>query len=275
MLVREPVRLSLSGVQWRARSPRVAFMVACAVLSLLGMRSLTAARPAASVAAPAPALAVPDGFAEGFARAFLTTRDSERQREAALKVYGYMADDGEGGPVTRRPLWTAAVADHAGVRGFRVVTVLADDGHNRWYLAVSVATDRSGQRYVPVAPALVGPPAVPSRPVAPAEMEVDDPSLREVVTRVVRHYLARDAFDLAADLAPRAAVTLPPTTTHLVEVGLVTWVSRPSRVAVAVTVAGLGDAQLALRYELEVVRVGGRWLVHSVQVNPLEGKGTR
>lgn len=275
MLVREPARLSLKGVQWRARSPRATFMVVCAVLSLLGLRSLTAARPAASVAAPARVIAAPDGFAEGFARAYLTSPGSEQQRDAALKVYGYAADSDPGGPVTRRSLWTAAVADQAGSRGDRVVTVLADDGRNRWYLAVTVATDRAGRRYVPVAPALVGAPAVPPRPVSPAELEVDDPSLRQVVSRMVRHYLAGDASDLAADLAPRAAVTLPPAASRAVEVGLVTWVSRPTRVAVAVTIAGLGGTQLALRYELQVVRVGGRWLVRSVQVNPLDGRETR
>lgn len=273
MLIREPLRQSLNGVRWRARTPRVAFVVVCSVLSLLGLRSFTARR-----AAVAPTVtwqrggSEPDGFAEGFARVYLGSSTNDEERDRALKLYGYPTDAGEGGAITHRALWTAAVADHPGSGGDRVVTVLADDGRSRWYLAVSVATDKGGRRFVPTAPALVGPPAAPPRPTSLAELEVDDPSLRQVATRVVRHYLARDASDLQADLAPRAAVTLPLSAARSVQVGLVTWASRPARVAVAVNVAGVDDAQIALRYELQVVRVGGRWLVRSVQVNPLDRK---
>lgn len=269
MLVRDPVRVSIGSMRWRARGPRVVFVAACCVLCLLGLRSLGSRAPKTAAPVARSVTSAPDGFAEAFARAYLTTSPGSR-RDAELKAYGYAADDDVGGSVSTRLLWTAVVADQAGARGRRVVTVLGDDGHRRWYLAVSVAIDRAGRRFVPVAPALVGPPAVASAPTSPAEMEVDDAALKQVVARVVRHYVAGDASDLAPDLDRGAVLTFPPTPVRLIQVVAITWVTRPVRIAAAVTAAGPGGAQLSLRYELQVVRVGGRWLVRSVQVNPLD-----
>src|SRR3954465_8536346 len=115
-----------------------------------------------------------------------------------------------------------------------------------------------------------GAPSARAGGVAPAELEGDDAGLRQVVERVVRHYLAGDRVDLAADLARGAALTMPTTPTRLVEVASTTWAARPNRVAAAITAAGPGSVRLDLRYELNVVRPGGRWLVRGIQVNPLD-----
>jgi hypothetical protein len=65
---------------------------------------------------------------------------------------------------------------------------------------------------VPSSSALVGAPAVVrADAVAPAELEVDDAGLRQVVERVVRHYLA-------ADLARGALLTVSATPMRLVDV---------------------------------------------------------
>jgi hypothetical protein len=155
------------------------------------------------------------------------------------------------------------------------VTVLADDGRREWFLAVTVKVDRSGRRSIATAPALVGPPATRPDAVSPAEMEVDDRGLRQVAERVIRHFLAGDHADLAADLARGGTVTTPPVATRLTSVEAITWVARSSRIAVAVTASAPDHLRFSLRYELQVIRLGGRWLVREVQVNPLDREGTR
>jgi hypothetical protein len=150
-----------------------------------------------------------------------------------------------------------------------VVTVAVDDGAAMSYLAVTVGRDRGGRLFVTGAPALVGPPATATGASSDAEVEVDDSVLRDVVGRVVRHYVSGDRADLAADLDAGAKVTLPSDRLQVADVLATTWVTRPARVAVTVTARGAGGLLLTLRYELGVVLHGGRWLVSSVHVNPL------
>jgi hypothetical protein len=279
MLVSARSRLvSLNAVRWRARAPRLAFTTACAILSLIGLRVALAgpSKPLAASTRSVAATSGVDGFAEGFARAFLTVSPKgPGRRDRALKVYGYVAEDSAAGTVATRVAWTAVVASQARPGGGRVVTLLADDGRREWYLAVTVAIDRAGRRSIAVAPALVGPPATHRDAVAPAEAEVDDRGLRQVAERVVRHFLAGDHADLAADLARGAMVTTPPVATRLTSVDAITWVARPSRIAVALTAATPGHLRFSLRYELQVIRLGGRWLVREVQVNPLDRREPR
>ncbi|MET0603451.1 MAG: hypothetical protein ABW167_15805 [Baekduia sp.] len=213
-----------------------------------------------------------DGFAEGFARAYVASSAADTaSRDDDLKAYGFAETTSAPASVGGiRVRWSAAVASQARAGGGRTVTVLLDDGRRDWFLAVPVAVDHTGRRFVPSPPALVGAPSVRADAVAPAELEVDDAALRQVVERVVRHYLAGDRVDLAADLARGAALTMPPTPTRLVDVASTTWAARPNRVAAAVTAAGPGSVRLDLRYELNVVRLGGRWLVRGIQVNPFD-----
>jgi hypothetical protein len=264
----------ISTLRWRARAPRVALIVCCSVLSLAGLRSVLGGGhvgPAATVRSMAVDGSL-DGFAEGFARTYVASPSTDSAaRDRDLNAYGFV--EAASAPATVggiRVRWSAAVASQARAGGGRVVTVLLDDGRRDWYLAVPVVVDRAGRRFVPSPPALVGAPSVRADAVAPAELEVDDAGLRQVVERVVRHYLAGDRVDLAADLARGAALTMPPTPTRLVDIASTTWVARPNRVAVAVTAAGPGSVRLDLRYELNVVRLGGRWLVRGIQVNPLD-----
>lgn len=278
-MLRGPM-VSITAVRWRARIPRLALVACCSILSLAGLRAMLVGRAVAErTATPAVADTVSvDGFAEGFARAYVGSASVDpTRREHQLKSYGFhdvtsVASTSTGGVRVR---WSAAVASQRRAGGGRIVTVLLDDGRRSWYLAVPVAVDRAGRRYVPSPPALVGPPAVRADDASRAELEVDDRELGEVATRVVRHYLAGDRVDLAADLVRGAAVTLPLTPTRLVDAGPLTWVARPSRVAIAVRASGPGGIHLALRYELQVSRIGGRWLVRGIQVNPREQEQQR
>jgi len=264
----------VSALRWRARAPRVALIACCTVLSLAGLRTILAGGQAASTS-PIQAKLVDgslDGFAVAFARAYVASSAADAPaREGDLKAYGFAETTSAPANVAGiRVRWSAAVASQARAGGGRIVTVLLNDGRRGWYLAVPVVVDRAGRRFVPSPPALVGAPSVRADAVAPAELEVDDAGLRQVVERFLRHYLAGDRVDLAADLARGAALTLPPTPTRLVDVASTTWVARPNRVAAAVTAAGPGSVRLDLRYELTVVRLGGRWLVRGIQVNPLD-----
>ncbi|WCB95697.1 hypothetical protein DSM104299_04446 [Baekduia alba] len=266
--------VSISVLRWRARAPRVALITCCSILSLAGLRATLAKDAAAPTKATSSASSDDslDGFAEAFARAFVAPATADpADRDRAMKAYGLpeTASAADASSAGIRVRWSTAVASQPRAGGGRMVTVLLDDGRRSWYLAVPVGVDRAGRRFVPSAPSLVGPPAVRASTVVPAELEVDDAQLREVAARVIRHYLAGDRVDLAADLARGAAVTLPPTRTRLVGVEATTWAARPTRVAVAITAAGPGGVRLSLRYELRVVHVGGRWLVRGIQVNPL------
>lgn len=272
-MLRETV-VPISVLRWRARAPRVALIMCCSVLNLAGLRTIVAGGRAAP-ASPIQSKLIDgslDGFAEGFARAYVASSAADTAtRDDDLKAYGFAETTSAAASVAGiRVRWSAAVASQPRAGGGRIVTVLLDDGRRDWYLAVSVVVDRAGRRFVPSPPALVGAPSVRADAVAPAELEVDDAGLRQVVERVVRHYLAGDRVDLAADLARGAALTMPPTPTRLVEVASTTWAARPNRVAAAVTAAGPGSVRLDLRYELNVVRLGGRWLVRGIQVNPLD-----
>jgi hypothetical protein len=264
----------ISVLRWRARAPRVALIVCCSVLCLAGLRTIVAGGRAAP-ASPVQSKVFDgslDGFAEGFARAYVASPAADTpKRDGDLKAYGFAETTSAPTSVAGiRVRWSAAVASQPRAGGGRIVTVLIDDGRRDWYLAVPVMVDRAGRRFVPSPPALVGAPSVRTDAVAPAELEVEDAGLRQVVERVVRHYLAGDRVDLAADLARGAALTLPPTPMRLVDVASTTWAARPNRVAAAVTAAGPGSVRLDLRYELTVVRLGGRWLVRGIQVNPLD-----
>lgn len=277
-MLRGPI-VPISVLRWRARAPRIALMACCSVLSLAGLRATLGGGDVAP-AARTPSNVVDaslDGFAESFARTYVAPSVTDPAvRERDLKAYGFVeatsAPASAGGISVR---WSAAVASQPRAGGGRTVTVLLDDGQRAWYLAVPVTVDRAGRRLIPARPALVGAPAVRDDATAPAELEVDDADLRQVVQRVVRHYLAGDRVDLAADLARGSAVTLPQTRTRLLDVEATTWVTRPTRVAVAVIASTPGGVRLALRYELQVVRSGDRWLVRGIQVNPLDREQQR
>ena len=265
----------LKAVQRRARLPRLALICASAVLSALGLASLI--RAPVRAAAPTQVRvhardAVVEGLAERFARVYLTLDPAHlAERGRALSEFG-LPDDGlaadQAGPHTRRVLWTAIAAASRVGDGRTVVTVEADDGRATTYLAVPVARAADGRVFVASPPAIVGPPSVAHDRGSVAELEVADPSLRAVISRAVRHYLAGSRTDLSADLAPRARVSLPPTPVRVGAIDAVTWLAPKHRVAIDLVGRMPDGTELTLRYELEVVRAAGRWLVRSIEVNP-------
>lgn len=272
--------VSLRSLRVRARLPRVGFVVAVAILSVAGLKSI--ARSAddvrGSTAPEAHDVRGVDALAEGFARAYLSTDPvAPEAREKRLAAFGMpesalAADRLDGPPVTVG--WTVSMASTPAGRGQRRVTVAADVGGRVVYLAVSVGRTAGGRLFVTGPPAFVGPLAIAKGQSTP-EPEVDDQALDAVVIRAVRHYVEGDRGDLAADLAPHAVVSVPPVVLTVRQVLAVTWAAAPSRVAVQVLARLAGGSSFVLRYELAVVRVGGRWLVRRIHVNPLDREDSR
>jgi hypothetical protein len=252
----------------------VAAVAACTLLAAIGLKSLVA--PAHERGAPAVTRSSTDmsaaGVAEVFARTYLTWDASgSEQRAAVLDRLMPNEDAGSSDDLGRRDqrvLWTAVVAERAGARRRRTITVAAQTTDGLVHLAVTVDRDDRGFLYVAGPPAFVGPPATAGDVSVEPEREVADAELRTVAGRVVSNYLARERDDLRADLDPRAVVTLPEEALRVVAVDAVTWIAPNRRAAVAISVAGPHGLRLALRYELSVVRRAGRWLVRTVHVNP-------
>jgi hypothetical protein len=257
--------LSVSAVRWRGRAPRVALLASCALLSAAGLRSLVtrAAPPSVAVAKSSPTIDVAEfGLAEAFARTYLSGQRS------STGSFGRPDDGLPVDDVRRARVEATWIAGWERRGGGAVVTVAVEAPGRRWYLAVTVARDPAGRLWVAGAPAVVGPPLTASGTDERPEIEVDDAALKTVVGRVMRHYLARDAGDLAADLAAHTALTLPPSHLFVEELFAVTWIETGSRVAATVVARDRDGDRMTLRYELPVLRSGGRWLVRGVHVNP-------
>ena len=262
-------------VRWRSRAPRLAFVAATSVLAALGAQRLITPLPSASVAAsraPTEDLAA-RALAEDYARVYLTAEPDALGSEL---TWWPRADGHDARNSARRSLrWTSVVADQPNRDGLRTVTVAVRAERSLTYLAVTVGRDTKRRLVIAAPPAIVGPPPMARDGLSEPELEVEDPAVRDVAARVVRHYLARHRQDLRADLDRGAAVTLPAQPLRLTAVDAITWVRRAHRVAVVVTAQDHSGSRLPLRYELALVRRAGRWLVHTVHVNALPQEGQR
>ena len=271
------------ALRWSSRAPRLAVIAACMVLSAVGLRSL-AKGPVRSLATPPKAMeadVTAAAFAEDFARTYLVwdARWPERHERMLRRFLGSDVDSGAGFVLppsgSQRVLWTAVVAQRAMDPRRRVVTVAAQTDRGRVHLAVSVSRDTRGLLFVSTPPAIVGPPPSTTNATSEPESEVEDRALRTVAARVVRNFLAREREDLAADLDARAIVSLPDRRLQVRSTDAITWVAEPRRVAVGVTAGAKSEPRMSLRYELTVLRVGGRWLVRTVHTNPIAQEGDR
>ena len=227
---------------------------------------------------PRPPAAAPlDLAAQGFA-AELATRyldydasapDRRTRALRALAGDGLGADLGLEPPagVTQRVRSARVVQDQAAIAGGRLITVAVDtDRHGLLDLSVPVRRDGDGRLRLAGYPALIGAPEVAPGALAPARPAVTDEALRRVARRAVANYLARDAEDLQADLAPGARVALP-ALALAVDHGADVAVAGPGGVLVTVHARDADGARYTLAYELGVARCD-RWCVTSVQAFP-------
>lgn len=274
-------RTSLAAARRRALLPRRALVSAAVVLSLLGLRGLFRPAPSPTVRTIAPlgqsSSGSSNGFAEAFARAYLTW-DSLRPEQHAAGLAPFLGPDVDvdaGLPVPAtgrsRVAWTATVGQTVTDPGRTVVTVAtARDGRpGLSYLAVPVTAAGRGLAVADY-PALVGRPAPPALPGRAGD-DVDDQDLATVLRRALRNYLAGEDGNLRADLATGARITPPSRRLVLDDVVSLQWAGRARGRVSAVVVARdpSGDVAYTLRYELRVAQ-RDRWYV--AEINPPQAR---
>jgi hypothetical protein len=214
-----------------------------------------------------------EGFATLFARRYLTWTANEPQvRTRALASFAGPALEPTAGLLTppagsQSVQWAEVVQQREAAEGEHVYTVAAQtEPTGLLYLTVDVERTPTGTLALYGYPALVGPPSSgPAR--IPTLHEVADEALTIVVTRALRNYLAGSPSELAADLTPRARVSLPTVPLALLTVQHIDWAPSGSSVVAVVTAQDPRGAQYTLEYELDVTHAQGRWEVSAVQTD--------
>lgn len=263
-----------SRVRWTARAPRLAAavvaaaLVAIAVAGALPQDRLIAAEDHRPAAPDFTAGAV----AEEFARAYLTfdggadehARSVARFTSASLpESAGLRPADG----IRQRVLWSSVAGINTDRRGSRV-RVLAETTSGPVQLAVHVARDAHGFRTVDELPAWLAAPPIAHRAQSDEEDPVTDGALVAVARRAIANFVSGARANLLADLMPRAVVVVPSRRLRVRRVESVTWVRPRRRVAVTVDATDAAGTRMTLRYEIEVRRVTGRWLVRAIEDTP-------
>lgn len=274
---------SLRAQRMRALAPRLLVLAVIAIVGLNGLRTMFAGTPEpvpdARPAFATDATADVEGYAEAFARAYLTwDADDPDARRAALAAFlGERDADGGLRPadgVSQRVRWTS-VAALEGRRDRTLVTVAAATDDGTLHLSVPVARGAHGLQIVDY-PALVGAPRADreTRLSVPHEEEVDDPGLETVVQRALENYFGHADANLLADLTPTATVALPERRLRLQELDDLTWAVPDRRVAVRLRATDEAGTELTLRYEL-AVQLTDRWYVDAIHTTPTPEEATR
>jgi hypothetical protein len=240
------------------------------------------ALPASLLRRPTPEDLAAEGFATLFARAYLTWEAQHPEaRERALAPFvgsgmeanaGFQPPVGSGEPpIDQQVQWTQVVQQRQPWPAEIVYTIAAQTNTvGLLYLTVSVLHKPGGGLALAGYPAFVGPPASGPAQTEPAGRlrEVSEPALSAVVERALRNYLAGSPSELAADLAPGARVSLPGIELALQSLQSLQWAPGAGAVIALVQAQDQGGAQYTLAYELDVLRVQGRWEIAAIQMNP-------
>jgi hypothetical protein len=231
--------------------------------------------PAALLRRPVSADLSAEGFAEIFARRYLTWSPRDPQaREAALASYlGSGIEPGAGlTPPTgaeQRVQWAQVVQEREPQPGEHVYTVAAQtDTAGLLYLTVSVLRTAAGALALAGYPAFVGAPASTAAQSAGHLRAVSEPALSTVVERALRNYLAGSATELAADLSGDARVSMPALGLALQSLQSLQWAPGADALLAVVQAEDRRGAQYTLAYELNVVHEQGRWEIAAIQMDP-------
>jgi hypothetical protein len=216
-----------------------------------------------------------EGYAALFARRYLTWNAAEPgASERALEPFIGSAMEPDVGlrlPARgeQRVEWAEVVQTREPLAGEHVYTVAAQtDTAGLLYVTVGVVRTVNGSLALAGYPAFVGAPA--SGPASsPGRLrEVADPALVTIVERALRNYLGASAGELAADLTSGARVSLPTLALDLQSVQRLDWCPDGRSVLAVVQAQDGRGVQYLLAYELDVVRLQGRWEVSAVQTDP-------
>lgn len=267
---------SVRSMRLRARAPRYCALVAIAVLALAGARTTIFGTPPPRIERYYQASSIDIGleaFAADYARVYLSwnPQDMEAHQQELERFNPRLAGESSVQPSHQREtvINTEVVQDESSALGGRIVTVevIVAPGDRTEFLAVPVARNSAGAMTVSNFPSFVGPPSTQTNPQAPAAATVEDQELVTVVERALTNYLAGDANDLEADLAPGAQVTYPPNPLQVIgNPGQLTWAS-PGTVLITVQAQDQQGATYTLSYEVGVQKIQ-RWYVNSIAVFP-------
>jgi len=235
-------------------------------------------RPVAATSTAAEANTVDpaaEAYAALFARRYLTWNAAEPQLSMhALEPFvgsGMEATAGLNLPPTgeQRVEWVEVVQARLPAPGEHVYTVAAQTSTmGLIYLTVPVARTVNGSLALDGYPAFVGAPAAEPSHIAAHLREVTDSALVTVVGRALRNYLAASSSELAADLAGGARVSLPTQPLTLQALQHLDWAQEGDAVLATVQAQDARGVRYTLAYELDVLRVQGRWEVAAVQTDP-------
>lgn len=260
----------------RAVAPRYVAIAVLAILLLLGLRSLLWPQHPSSEPLPAQADLPSRNFALQFARAYLTydaNRPAARLRRLASLVpanldraAGVFLQSGR-----QRVLWEEIASDQPALTGGRVLTVAAGLSTQALPVYLAIPVRHPSDHAVSLAgyPSFVGAPLVDTNSSAPSYQDVSSTAISEVVTRVLRNYLAASTANLKADLTDDAVVTLPTIYLRLERLSQLVWLGGAGSGAVMATVTArdTNGVSYTLTYELGVVE-GERPYVSFIEVIP-------
>ena len=207
-----------------------------------------------------------------FTRAYLTWSADASIRESALSSFLAPADDPDGGvtPATgssEQVGWLAIAGERSGPGGEHDYTVAADTGTGGIrYLAIAVAPGADGAEVLARYPALVGAPT-PQRAGAldgSGLAVVTNAAVVAVLERALRNYVDSSSENLAADLAPGAAVAPVPAGLSLRNFVRLA-VERSGAVLATVLVVDTRQNLFTLAYEVTLAQRGGRWEITRIQ----------
>jgi hypothetical protein len=236
-------------------------------------------QPAASARAdpaPAPQDLAAEGFAQLFARRYLTWEaNNPEAHQRALAPFvgtGMEPDAGQQPPSSgeEQVQWTEVVQERTAAPGQHVYTVAVQtDTAGLVYLTVSVQRSADGALQLVGYPAFVGAPASGPASADDDLREVADPALQTVVERGLRNYLAGSGADLAADLTSTARISLPAAPLNLEAVQHLDWSAEGGDVVSAIVQAqDAHGARYTLAYDIDVALLAGRWEIAAIQMDP-------
>jgi Conjugative transposon protein TcpC len=232
------------------------------------------APPAAQ--APSPALdRAAEGYAALFARRYLTW-DASEPLASARALEQFTGPGVEAGAGLRLPAsgeqhvqWLEVVQQREPAAGEHTYTLAAQtDSAGLLYVTVTVVRGAGGSLGLAGYPAIVGPPTYGPATATGSQPEVLDPLLGSVVERALRNYLAGSTSNLAADLTSGARVSAPRQGLALQSLGHLHWTAPGSSLQTVVQAQDARGVQYALQYELDVARVGRRWEISAIQMDP-------
>lgn len=267
---------------WRLRAgPAVTrnLVRAAAVVGLIASAryAIEPPRPRSPPPVTAPAIDQPaEGYAALFTRRYLTwdasSPEVHRRGLAGFAGDGMDPDVGMHPPGSGRQsvLWAQVVQSRPAGSGERIYSVAAEtDAGGLTYLSVPVRHPPGGPISLAGYPAFVGAPAASGGADTTASLpDVGDGELSAVVARALGNYLAGASSELASDLSSGASVSPPAVPLSLQRIDQLKWSRGGGSVVAQLDAAGGDGAQYTLDYEVDVARVGGRWEVSAIQMDP-------